>query len=239
MGDHSHAIALGDAGGGSVGDQDAGRGGDDFDGRTVGVFEVENAAEELAGEDGFSEIGDGFEEAGDGGETVVVAMEGLDPAGGFCALGNGAGEEPEVAEDVREAGLGEAVDTSGDGFAAAEFGGDNELALALGFRGEEAGAGDVGIEKAELREEGFGGGELGGVIYLVGVGAGDEVEAAAAGVEIDDDVGEGEEDSREKVGENLAGGALGVAGEAAVEVAAVEGGEARRGVGGGWIEGGD
>lgn len=120
---------------GSVGDQDAGRGGDDFDGRTVGVFEVENAAEELAGEDGFSEIGDGFEEAGDGGETVVVAMEGLDPAGGFCALGNGAGEEPEVAEDVREAGLGEAVDTSGDGFAAAEFGGDNELALALGFRG--------------------------------------------------------------------------------------------------------
>lgn len=131
------------------------------------------------------------------------------------------------------------MESSGDGFAAAEFGGDDEFALALGFRGEEAGTGDVGIEEAEVGEEGFGGGELGGIIDLVGVGAGYEVEAAAASVEIDDDVGEGEENGREKVGEDLAGGALGVAGEAAVEVAAVEGGEARRGVGGGWIEGGD
>lgn len=58
-------------------------------------------------------------------------------------------------------------------------------------------------------------------------------------MEVDDDVGEREENRRKKVGEDLAGGALGIAGEAAVEVAAVEGGEARGGVGGGGIEGWD
>ena len=41
------------------------------------------------------------------------------------------------------------------------------------------------------------------------------------------------------MGEDLAGSALGIAGEAAVEVAAVEGGEARGGEGGGGIEGWD
>jgi len=152
---------------------------------------------------------------------------------------DGAGKEAEVAEDVREAGLGEPMDAGGDGFAAAKFGGDDEFALAFGFRGEEAGAGDVGIEKTKLGEKCFRGGELGGVIDHVRVGAGDEVETSSAGVEVDDDVGEGEEDRGKKVGEDFAGSALGVAGEAAVEVATVERGEARGSVGGGGIEGGD
>jgi hypothetical protein len=60
------------------------------------------AAERQTITDWFGEIGDGFEEAGDGGETVVVAMEGLDPAGGFSAGDDGAGEEVEVAEDVQK-----------------------------------------------------------------------------------------------------------------------------------------
>ena len=193
MGDDGDAIALGDAGGGSVGDENSGRGGEDFYGGTVGVFKVKNATEELARNDGGGEIGDGFEKSGEGGEAVVVAMEGLDPAGGLKAGDGGAFQEAEVTEDVREAGLGEAVDEGGDGFAAAEFGGDDEFALAFGFRGEKASAGDVGVEKTKLGEEGFSGGELGGVIDHVGVSARYEIQAAAAGVEVDDDVGEREE----------------------------------------------
>jgi len=193
----------------------------------------------LARSDGGGEIGDRFEEAGDGSKTIIVATEGLNPTGGLGAGEDGAGKDAEVAKDVREAGLRETMNAGGDGFAAAKFGGDDEFALAFGFRGEEAGAGDVGIEKTKLGEKCFRGGELGRVIDPVRVGAGDEVETAAAGVEVDDDVGEGEEDRGKKVGEDFAGSALGVAGEAAVEVAAVKRGEARGGVGGGGIEGGD
>ena len=81
MGDDGDAIALGDAGGGSVGDEDPGCGGEDIDRGAAGIFEVEDAAEELAGRDGGTKIGDGFEESGEGGEAVVVAMEGGDPTG--------------------------------------------------------------------------------------------------------------------------------------------------------------
>jgi len=40
VGDDGDAIALGDAGGGSVGDEDAARWGDDFDRGAAGVFEI-------------------------------------------------------------------------------------------------------------------------------------------------------------------------------------------------------
>ena len=86
------------------------------------------------------------------------------------------------------------------------------------------------VDLEHLHREGGGEGGDGGagarllrlVGQEVGGGEGEEVEGAAAGVEVEDDVGAGEELAGDVVGDLLGDGAGGGAREAAVEVAAVD-----------------
>ena len=71
------------------------------------------------------------------------------------------------------------------------------------------------------------------------MGAGNELHAPAAGVDVDDDVGGGEEDGREVVGDLAGDGSFRVPGEGPVHVHAVEGREPGGGLRGGHVQRGD
>ncbi len=129
-----------------------------------------------------------------------------------------------MAEDVREPAPREPVHGCRDTAAAPELGGDHELSLALGLDGEQSGAVDVDVEVVPVRVPGLHALEhrpaLDGVVDDVHVRAREEPGAPAAGVHVDDDVGQREEHARQVVGELLVRRPVGAPGERAVEVRA-------------------
>ena len=129
-----------------------------------------------------------------------------------------------MAEHVVEPAPGEPVHRRRDAAAAAELGRDHELALVLGLDGQEAVAVDVDVEVVPVAAPRLHPLEhrlpLRGVVDDVHVRAGQEPGAAPAGVHVDHDVREREQDAREVVGELLVRRAVGAAGERAVEVRA-------------------
>jgi len=119
------------------------------------------------------------------------------------------------------------MNLGGDILAAAHLGGDDHLALVFRLDREESLAGDVGVQEAEIGVPRLGGRHHGVALrspgHEVHVGARNEVDPAAAGVDVDHMVGDGKEDGRQVVREGLAGRPVLDAGKAAVEVLAVEG----------------
>ena len=148
-----------------------------------------------------------------------------------------------MAQQVADAAPGDRHGLGAGGAAAAELGGDEGLADVLGGGVEHADGVDLEHLHREGRGEGGDGGQGAGLLRLVGEevggGEGQEVEGAAAGVEVEDDVGAGQELARHVVGDLLGDGAGRAAGEAAVEVAAVDRRGAGAGAEGGEVEGGD
>src|SRR5207249_11289048 len=100
-----------------------------------------------------------------------------------------------------------------------------------------------GIEEGEVAVPGER--SLGHLAALLAVGhkvhvsAGNEIDAAASRMDVDDDVGQWEENGGQVVGDHLSGRAVGLAGKGAVEVLAVEGRQACAGFGGGQVESGN
>jgi len=153
------------------------------------------------------------------------------------------GEKPLLTEDILETGLCELMDLGGDRFAPSHFGGNDDFALTFGFDGEESGACDVGIEESEVTVPGHGSGNhlaaLFEVFDEVHVSAGVEIESSSAGVDIDDNVAQRKEDGSEIMGDHFGRSSEGIAGEATIEVLAVQRRESGCGLGGGHIECGD
>ena len=199
----------------------------------------------LAGRDLVAGFDEGFDEAGGGGVDEVVGAADVEHAGGAGA-GLVGGEDADVGEGVAEAAFGDAEGCGGDGAAAAEFGAEAGLAGAEGCAGGGADGALAGLGVADVGDgggEGAEGGDVAGLAGGVGVvlhheGGGDVVEGGSAGVEVDHDVGAGDQLGFDEVGDLLGDGAHGVTGEEAVEVAVVNGGGAGAGDGGGEIGGG-
>ena len=105
----------------------------------------------------------------------------------------GACEDAGVAQEVADAAPGDRDGLGAGGAAAAELGGDEGLAHGFGGGVEHADVVDLEHLHREGGGEGGDGGEGAGLLGLVGEdvggGEGQEVEGAAAGVEVEDEVG--------------------------------------------------
>ena len=81
------------------------------------------------------------------------------------------------------------MDGLGDNFSAAHFGSDDDFALVFGFDGQQASTSDVGVEECEVGIVSDGGTchflALLQVVDQMHMGAGVEVDAATAGMQID------------------------------------------------------
>ena len=152
-------------------------------------------------------------------------------------------EHSGVDENVAQSGFGNAVDIGGHAFAAAEFGSDDRFSLVFGFDGEESGPSDVGIEEGKIGSPREHSAKHSTALFVVGhevhVGTRDELHAAATGVDIDDDIAEGEEGGAEEVRDLAGDRAFGVSWERTIHVHAVEWREASGGASGGEVQGGD
>ena len=152
--------------------------------------------------DGFAfanfcaEIECDLENAGFWGEEVIVSMEGLGDDGRRFSKGSAGGlasfEHPGVDENVAQSGTGNPVDVCGDALTATELCGDDGFSLVFCFDGEESGPGDVGVEEGKIGSPRDHGVEHPAALFFVGhevhMGARDELHAASAGMDIDDDV---------------------------------------------------
>jgi hypothetical protein len=95
-----------------------------------------NVADDLAFFHLRTEIERDLKDAGLGREDVVFAIRGLrDDRGCFARLFT-TFERTDMDEHVLQSTLRDAMHAGGNAFATAEFGGDDELALILGFDGQ-------------------------------------------------------------------------------------------------------